>query len=246
MTKPDDASAQQSLGKLDYIVSAKRCERHAKSAVNTSPAAMSPVMRLAITALMLLAPAVVFAADIPQRAEDVTPLSAGAELPDVPLQTVQGRETTSRAALNGEPAVLVFFRGGWCPYCNRHLGNLRKIEAEVQALGYQLIAISPDSPASLRAGLEAHKAEYTLLSDSSAAFIRALGIAFEVDAETREKYRGYGIDLEQASGQDHHLLPVPAVYVVNRDGVIQYRYANPDYKVRLDNQALLEQLRSAR
>ena len=202
-------------------------------------------MRFAITVLMLFAPAFVLAADIAQRAEDVTPLNAGTELPDVPVRTLDGGETTSRTALAGKPAVLVFFRGGWCPYCNRHLSSLRNIENDLQALGYHLIAISPDSPASLRAGLKEHKAEYTLISDSSAAFIRALGIAFEVDATTREKYRGYGIDLEKASGQDHHLLPVPAVYIVNSEGVIQYRYANPDYKVRLDNQELLKQVRAA-
>lgn len=184
-------------------------------------------------------------AEPPNRAEDVNPLPAGNPLPNVALQQMDGRTTGALDALGGKPAVLVFFRGGWCPYCNRHLSSLRTIEADLQELGYQLIAISPDSPQSLRAGIKEHKAEYTLLSDSSAKLSRALGLAFKVDAKTREKYKGYGIDLQKASGQDHFLLPVPAVYMVNGDGMIAYRYANPDYKVRMDNQELLDQARKA-
>ena len=201
-------------------------------------------MRQLFATLLLLCATTVWA-EPPNRAEDVKPLPAGSPLPNVSLQQIDGSTTRVLDALAGKPAVLVFFRGGWCPYCNRHLSSLRSIEAELGELGYQLIAISPDSPQSLRAGIGKHKAEYTLLSDSSAEFIRALGLAFKVDARTREKYKGHGIDLKQASGQEHFLLPVPAVYMVDRDGMITYRYANPDYKVRMDNQELLKQARRA-
>lgn len=201
-------------------------------------------MRHLIATLLLLSSTALWA-DPPNRAEDVNPLPAGNTLPNVTLHQVDGSATRALDALDGKPAVLVFFRGGWCPYCNRHLSSLRTIEADLQKLGFQLIAISPDSPQALRAGLKEHKAGYTLLSDSSATFISALGLAFKVDAKTREKYKGYGIDLEKASGQDHFLLPVPAVYMVNGDGMIVYRYANPDYKVRMDNQELLNQARKA-
>ena len=201
-------------------------------------------MRHLFATLLLLCATNIWA-EPPERAEDVKPLAAGNPLPNVSLRNIDGSAARVLDTLAGKPAVLVFFRGGWCPYCNRHLSSLRTIEAELKSLGYQLIAISPDSPQSLRSGIKEHKAEYTLLSDSSAEFIRALGLAFKVDARTREKYKGHGIDLKKASGQEHYLLPVPAVYMVDGDGMITYRYANPNYKVRMDNQELLKQARIA-
>lgn len=75
---------------------------------------------------------------------------------------------------------------------------------------------------------------------------RAFGLAFRVDAETYENLLGYGIDLEAASGEDHHLLPVPAVFLIGRDGTIDFRYYNPDYKERLSGDALLEAARKAK
>lgn len=68
---------------------------------------------------------------------------------------------------------------------------------------------------------------------------KSFGIAFRVDAATVEKYKGYGIDLEQASGETHHLLPVPSVFVVGREGTVLFSYVNPDYRVRLDPDVLL-------
>jgi peroxiredoxin len=106
-----------------------------------------------------------------------------------------------------------------------------------------VIAASSDRPEKLRKTLAEHSISYTLLSDSLANGSRGFGIAWKVpDAELRE-LRGYGIDLEEASGADHHLLPVPAVFLIDRGGVIRFRYANPDYKIRIDTESLLEAAR---
>ena len=183
-------------------------------------------------ALLLCWPLLLAAA--PDRADDIQPLPLGSTLPDVPVQTLDGETVSAREAVQGQPTVLAFFRGGWCPYCNRQLAELRLIKDDLEALGYQLIAISPDRPAALRDGLDKTPVDYALLSDASAALIQALGIAFRVDDATVEQYKTYGIDLEAASGQDHHLLPVPTVLVLDEQGVIHYRYSNADYKVRMD------------
>jgi len=75
---------------------------------------------------------------------------------------------------------------------------------------------------------------------------KAYGIAFRLDDAEVERYRSYGIDLEQASGEDHHLLPVPSVFLIDRNGRVRWRYSNPDYKVRPDNDALLRAARGIR
>lgn len=85
---------------------------------------------------------------------------------------------------------------------------------------------------------------YRLLSDSEMTAAKAFGIAFKVDDATIERYKGYGVDLGDAAGQNHHLLPVPAVFLVNTDGIITFEYVNPDYKVRLDPDVLIAEIRS--
>jgi peroxiredoxin len=107
-----------------------------------------------------------------------------------------------------------------------------------------VLAISPDRPERMRKSLEAKGLGYTLYSDSSLDAARAFGIAFQVDAKTLEAYRGYGIDLEAASGRSHHQLPVPSVFLVEAGGVIRWVYSNPNYKVRPENAALLDAARA--
>ncbi len=86
--------------------------------------------------------------------------------------------------------------------------------------------------------------QFTLLSDASMSAARAFGIAFRVDDATFARYKSFGIDLEAASGQTHHELPVPAVFILDRAGVIRFAHANPDYTVRLAAEPLLEAARS--
>lgn len=164
----------------------------------------------------------------------------GDTVPDVKLLTEDDAAVSLREVVKEKPAVLIFYRGGWCPYCNRHLGALAEIEGKVLAAGYQILAISPDQPAKLKAAPNREKLGYRLLSDRKAEVAQALGIAFEVPAELVAKYKNeYQIDLEAASGETHHLLPHPAVFVVGRDGVIRYVHVNPDYKIRLTPEEIL-------
>lgn len=102
----------------------------------------------------------------------------------------------------------------------------------MRGLGVQLFAISPDRPAELKATMEEHALPFQLLSDSQMTAPRAFGIAYRVDAAMLEQLAKHGIDLEEASGQTHHELPVPAVFLVATSGVIQFQYVNPDYTVR--------------
>lgn len=180
----------------------------------------------------------------PQSDKAITPLLLGNPLPDVDLRTLEGAPITLKEAVGGKPAALVFYRGGWCPYCNLQLSGLRLIHKDLDALGFQLIAISPDTPTELKNTLKKDALDYRLLSDSSAAAMRAFGIGYEVDAETLKKLSGYGIDLEKASGERHHVLPVPSVYLVDAEGLLQFSYTHPDYKVRLPEEVVLAAARA--
>lgn len=122
------------------------------------------------------------------------------------------------------------------------MGQLQQIEQDLTELGYQIVAISPDSPSKLSEW--AGKAEnegyrYTLLSDASAEGAKGFGIAFRVSDKTYNTYKNrFGLDLEERSGQEHHILPVPAVFLI-KDGQIVFEYINPDYRIRLHPDVLL-------
>jgi peroxiredoxin len=119
------------------------------------------------------------------------------------------------------------------------LGQLREIEPELSRLGFQLFGISPDKPGKLRESSEKHKLGFALLSDSQMMAAKAFGVAYSVDETTLQQLREYNIDLEEASGEKHHLLPVPAVFLVATDGLILFEYVHPDYKVRIHPDLLL-------
>jgi peroxiredoxin len=118
---------------------------------------------------------------------------------------------------------------------------LQSIESELVQLGFQIIAVSPDRPEILKRQAERKGLKYRLLSDSEMTAAISLGIAFQVDDATVRKYKtSYGIDLEADSGQKHHLLPVPSVFIIGKDGVIHFSYVNPNYKIRIDPGVLLK------
>jgi len=119
------------------------------------------------------------------------------------------------------------------------LVQLREIEPELKNLGVQLLAISPDKPSKVRETIEKHKMSFILLSDSDMVAARSFRVAYKLDDQTLAEFKKYNIDVEDASGQRHHLLPVPAVFLVATNGLIQFEYLNPDYQVRLNPELLL-------
>ena len=181
------------------------------------------------------------------RAETIpSALKVGDSIPDVTLRTVEEKEVSLRKLVSDKPAVLVFYRGGWCPFCNRHLQSLSSIEEDLTKEGVQLIAISMDQPSKLRETMLKDTLDYTLLSDSDANAVKAFGISYNVDNATLEKLKGHNVDLDAAAGNRHHILPHPAVFVINRKGVIRFAHVNPDFKVRLEPAKVLEAAKAAR
>ena len=179
-------------------------------------------------------------AEFPDSPDQVKPLEIGRTVPQVTVQTVDGEPVQLDKLTWGTPSVIIFYRGGWCPYCTRHLAALGTIEPELKSRGYQILALSADN--ANHAGITETDIEpsYTLLADSKMKAAKAFGVAFKVDASTLKMLADYEIDIEKASGEDHHLLPVPSVFITDEKGTIIYRHFNPDYKQRLSPEELLE------
>ena len=168
------------------------------------------------------------------------PLGVGDQLPPhlFPL-TKNSKPLNLSKAIHERPTVLIFYRGGWCPFCNLQMGQLQAIQGKLKSMGYQMLAISADNPAHIRQSIKKHHLSYTLLSDHKMATSIAFGLAFKVSDVILQQYKTYHINLDQASGDKSHILPVPAAYVFNRQGRIVFAYSNPNYKVRVNPKLLL-------
>jgi peroxiredoxin len=182
--------------------------------------------------------------DIHDSADQVQPLMIGMKAPDFTVRDVENRVFEFKADAQTKPVVLTFFRGGWCPYCNLHLSEMRLAEKQLRDMGFNIWFISIDKPELLLESLDDPTIGYTIYSDSSLDATRAFGLAFRVDDELNKRYLSYDIDLEAASGENHHVLPAPATYIIATDGTINFAYINPDYKVRLHPDVLLAAAKS--
>ena len=173
-------------------------------------------------------------------AKPVLAVEVGGQAPEGSLKKTTGEVVTFRSLVAKGPSVVIFYRGGWCPYCNFHLKDLRTIEADLKKKGVQILAISPDRPAELKKSAEKIKAGHQLYSDQDMKLAEAFKISFVVDKKTRKAYKGYGIDLEKSSGRSHFKLPIPSVFLLDKSGKVLFRHSNPDYKVRLAADKILQ------
>lgn len=173
---------------------------------------------------------------IAQDENHISPLLNGHQIPDVTLLTVEGEAVNLPELVSVKPTVFFFYRGGWCPFCNVQMGQLKEIEPKLIAMGIQLVGISPDSPEKLKASINDNQLDYLLLSDEKLQAAQAFGLAFYTSEKVTSLYQaklGVANKLQTTpQGDERLVLPVPAIYISDTSGLIQFMYANPNYKVR--------------
>ena len=177
-------------------------------------------------------------ADFALDAQSVRPLRVGARAPDFTATRADGTAYTFSANHLNRPYVLIFYRGGWCPYCNAQLADMHSVEPELREAGFQVVFFSTDRPELLYSSLKDEKVSYTLLSDPGLNAAQAFHIAFHLDDQHYAEQLKWGVDLEKTTGTKAHALPVPSVFIVDASGIIRYVYSNPDFRVRLSAQEL--------
>ena len=184
-------------------------------------------------------------APIAESADLIQPLAAGDLAPRFVVETVESRAFDFNPSKLDKPVMLLVFRGGWCPYCNVYLSDMRHVIPEIRALGIDVLFLSGDRPELLYSSLEQQVQEdidgldYTILSDANAQASIALGIAFKAGQRTIDYVNKNGDGYRKSSMERHGILPVPAVFAIGRDGVIAFTFVNPDYKSRLPADELL-------
>jgi len=170
-------------------------------------------------------------------------LQAGQRAPAFVLSDATGRSVDSKTLLARGPLVISFYRGAWCPYCNLELQAWQRHLPTLQALGATLVAISPQTPDASLTLAEKHALAYPVLSDLAHRVARQFGIVFTLDAALRPVYEAFGVDLPAHNGDASFELPVPATYLVDRDGTIAGAWIDIDYRRRAEPEDVLARLR---
>lgn len=172
-------------------------------------------------------------------------LQTGQKAPDFIAKSYTGAKVSLSSALDDGPVVLVFYRGAWCPYCNLHLKQLQDSLETFEEQGATLIAISVDKADKAAETVAKGHLEFEVITDSQADILKAYGVVYQVPEDMAKKYKeSYSIDLEGHSGRTDHIIAQAATYVINQEGIIVFAYANEDYKVRAQPEAILEALKS--
>jgi peroxiredoxin len=135
--------------------------------------------------------------------------------------------------------VIVFYRGAWCPYCNRHMNQLQDSLQFILDKGASLLAISPEVEASMEKIVSKSNVTFHVLHDENYTIMLRYGVALKVDEATLLKYKLFGINLEKANGNKDSILPVPATFILNQNGTIDFIDFEMDYKRRLTVKEIL-------
>jgi len=159
------------------------------------------------------------------------------------LRTVENESVEFSSLYAKQPVVVVFYRGGWCPYCTKSLGAWDARMHDVRDLGATFVAITPEKP-DYTQKTEAEKVPgMTILSDPAGELAKKFGLLFSLDDGTITKYKGYGIDLAERNVDGEWNLPHPGTFIIDTQGVIRFASVNPDYRVRPSPDEIIPELR---
>lgn len=173
---------------------------------------------------------------------DTKVLQDGIPVPDVFFRDKDLKKINLHDILKEGPVVLSFFRGTWCPYCNLELASLATIHDKIKEKGAQLIAVSPELHKFSENIIKRKNIEYPILSDFGNVAATKFGLVFNLPEEYREIYKQLNIHLNKLNGEDSWTLPVPATFIISKDGVVESRYVNADYTQRMEPEDILSQL----
>jgi peroxiredoxin len=168
------------------------------------------------------------------KAEGIVARAAGkgAIAPPFELKDHDGKLVSSADLLGRGRLVLCFIRGRWCPFCVGQMEVMNMIASQIEAAGANLVAISPQTEKQAYFMHDQHKLRFPLLVDSNNAVARKFGLVYRVPDEQQGLYRRTFVNLQMANGDESWELPIPATYVVDRDGTIVFAAANEDYTER--------------
>jgi peroxiredoxin len=163
--------------------------------------------------------------------------------PDFSSKDQTGNLITLKSLLKTGNVVLVFYRGEWCPYCNKYLKELEESLLKINSKKASVIAVTPEKPEYIDKSIEKTKASFPILHDEGLKIMKSYDVAYKLDEGAIKKYKKINVDLNLINGPvNSENLPVPAVYVINKQGIIVYKYFDPDYTNRAPISTIMKYL----
>lgn len=195
-------------------------------------------MRYIIVSLFTLLSVVVYSQGI-----DNKPLEIGSEAPIIKGKNQFKKQITSNELTKEGSIVLVFYRGEWCGYCKRHLSNLQDSLSLISEKGAHVIVVTPEQPKYVKKMVKKTKATYSIISDKDFSIMAAYNVKYEVNDSTVRKYKNYVDNVTAKQNNDGEaVLPIPATYIINKDGKIEWFHFDPAYNKRSTVKEILEHI----
>lgn len=169
-------------------------------------------------------------------------LVAGAKAPSFAAANQRGKMVNLSDMLAQGKTVVIFYRGYWCPYCNKQLKDYEDSLQLIKAKGANIVAITPELPVYVQKTIAKTQASFNILSDKDQSIMKSYGVAFTLDEQALVRLERIGVNLKEINGSNSNMLPVPGVFVVNQQGIIEYVYLDPNYRNRLSVKELLTHL----
>jgi peroxiredoxin len=161
-----------------------------------------------------------------------TGIAVGQKVPAAHARDLKGNELAMADLLNRGPLLLAFYRGGWCPYCNFEIREMTKAFPEYQKRGVLPVAVSVDKLEEAALTNATYSIPFPVLSDPELSFIAGFHVENRVDAAMVEKMKSFGVDLERYAGKSHHIIAIPALFLIDKQGVVRWAHDDPTYTVR--------------
>lgn len=169
-------------------------------------------------------------------------LAVGSVAPVFEAVQPDGTKWVLKQELAKGPVVLIFYRGNWCPYCNKYLNQLQDSLPAFEKRGAKLVAITPETTEGIEKTMEKTTAAFPILHDSALSVMKQYDVAFSMEEKQIKQYQKYGLDMNQVNGENGTNLPVPAVYIIDSNGRIVFRHFDRDYTKRAKISDLLSSL----
>ena len=171
-----------------------------------------------------------------------TPIALGETVADFTLDNQNGQARSLSGALEKGPVILFFYRGEWCPFCNLQLKHYQESLARFNDAGASLIAISPEKPDHSIVAAEKHNLGFDILYDIDDAVGETFGVSVHIPDEHIDALKGFGLELPEWNGTQSWTLPVPGVFIIDRDFKVKWRFVEANYRIRAEVDEILAAL----
>lgn len=161
-------------------------------------------------------------------------IKIGDKFPMETLMNSKNEKVSLAEIADNTPLVISFYRGGWCPYCNIQLKAIQKALPALKEKGARLVAITPETPDNSLSTQEKNELEFDILSDIDNKLAKELGLVFQLPKAIQDIYNQFGLDITKHNGNSDFELPMPATFVLDKNGKVTYRFVNEDYTKRAE------------